>query len=126
MGAAFPPATYEQFEEPAGPQPVEIQGPLTDFIESSAMSWSYALANRGSWSVLESVGMLGLSYAVGLWLLRWQSAGRVTEQPDIFDVITILDRGQGYAPLAGAKQRRRINVLARLEQIERLLAWYAR
>ena len=41
------------------------------------------------------------------------------------EIITALDRGQGYAPLAGGKQRRRVQVLARLEELERLVVWYA-
>ena len=42
------------------------------------------------------------------------------------EIITALDRGQGYAPLSGAKQRRRVQVLARLDELERLVIWYAR
>ena len=51
---------------------------------------------------------------------------------DVFDIITALDRGQGYAPLAGSKQRRRVQLLARLgdqqqtSELARLIAWYGR
>jgi hypothetical protein len=42
------------------------------------------------------------------------------------EIITALDRAQGYAPLAGVKQRWRVQTLARLEQLERLVVWYGR
>ena len=50
---------------------------------------------------------------------------------DVLDIITALDRGQGYAPLAGSKQRRRVQVLARLgdaqtRELARLIVWYGR
>jgi lysine-N-methylase len=95
-------------------------------VETTAASWSYALANRGGWSVVESMRMLALSYPVGLWLLRWIAAGRAPIAADIPEIITALDRGQGYAPLAGAKQRYRVQVLAQLGELERLMVWYAR
>ena len=38
----------------------------------------------------------------------------------------VLDRSQGYAPLAGGKQRRRVQLLARLDELERLVIWYGR
>ena len=41
-----------------------------------AVSWSYALVNRSGWSIVESLRMLALTYPMGLWLLRWRSAGR--------------------------------------------------
>jgi hypothetical protein len=51
---------------------------------------------------------------------------------DVLDIITALDRGQGYAPLAGRKHRRRVQLLARLDagnqatELARLVAWYGR
>jgi hypothetical protein len=44
----------------------------------------------------------------------------------MFEVITTLDRGQGYAPLAGSRQRQRVQTLAKLEELEWLVVWYAR
>ena len=126
MEPAFADATFEQLEQPLGRLEPGVYLPLTRMIETTAASWSYALANRGGWSVVESVRMLALTYPVGLWLLRWTAADRAPAIADVAEIITALDRGQGYAPLAGAKQRHRVQVLAQLGELERLIVWYAR
>jgi Fe-S-cluster containining protein len=128
----FPEATFEQLEEPLGRQPPEIYQPYARFIETTATSWSYVLCNRAGWSIVESLRALALSYPIGLWLLRWAAAGREPAVPDVLDIITALDRGQGYAPLSGSKHRRRVQLLASLgdeshaSELARLIAWYGR
>jgi lysine-N-methylase len=122
----FPDATFAQLEEPLGRLDVSLYQPLARFIEASAESWSYCLANRGGWSVVESLRQLAISYPVGLWLLRWASVGREPNLADVLDIVTALDRGQGYGPLAGAQQRHRLRVLATLDELPRLVAWYGR
>ena len=84
------------------------------------------MANRGGWSVIESLRQLAISYPVGLWLLRWASAGRQPTLADVLDIVTALDRGQGYAPLSGSQQRQRLRALTTLEELPRLVAWYGR
>ena len=122
---AFPTATFEQLEQPLGLLDPSIYQPLSRLIETSAVAWTYALANRSGWSIIDSLRMLALAYPIGLWLLRWRSAGSTPRVEQILEIITALDRGQGYAPLAGSKQRRRVQVLARLEELDRLVVWYA-
>lgn len=122
----FPPATFEQLEQPLGVLDGSLYQPFDRFLETTAQSWSYCLAGRIGWSVVESLRQLALSYPVGLWLLRWASAGREPTLADVLDIITALDRGQGYAPLAGTQQRHRLNVLAKLDELPRLVAWYGR
>jgi lysine-N-methylase len=122
----FPVATFDQLEQPLGRMDPALYQPLARFIEATAESWSYALSNRGGWSVVESLQQLALAYPVGLWLLRWASAGREPNLADILDIITALDRGQGYAPLAGSQQRHRLRVLSTLDELPRLVAWYGR
>jgi hypothetical protein len=124
--ADLPTARFEQLEQPLGVLAPEIYAPLNRFLETSAVSWSYALANRAGWSILESVRMLALTYPVGLWLLRWIAANRSPVPTDLPPIITTLDRAQGYAPLAGRKQRWRLGVLAHGGQLERLVVWYGR
>jgi hypothetical protein len=122
----FPAATFEQLEEPLGRMDPALYQPLARFIAATAESWSYALSNRGGWSVVESLRQLALAYPVGLWLLRWASAGREPNLADMLDIITALDRGQGYGPLAGSQQRHRLRVLLTLDELPRLVAWYGR
>jgi Predicted Fe-S-cluster oxidoreductase len=122
----FPVATFEQLEQPLGLLDVSLYQPFVRFIETTSESWSYAVANRGGWSVVESLRQLAITYPVGLWLLRWASAGREAKLADVLDIVTALDRGQGYAPLAGTQQRQRLRVLAGMDELTRLVAWYGR
>src|SRR4029453_3207019 len=46
---AFPAATFEQLEKPLGILDAAIYQPLARMIETSAVSWSYALCNRSGW-----------------------------------------------------------------------------
>jgi Fe-S-cluster containining protein len=123
---AFPDTTFEQLEQPLGRLDPALYLPFSRLIETTAHSWNYAISNRGSWSIVESMRMLALSYPVGLWLLRWAAAGREPAVADVLDIVTALDRGQGYAPLAGGKQRRRLQLLSSLDALEGLVAWYGR
>lgn len=123
---AFPAATFDQLEQPLGLLDAAVYLPLNRMIETTAVSWSYALANRSGWSIVESLRMLALAYPIGLWLLRWRCCGGPPSPQTMPEIITALDRGQGYAPLAGGKQRQRLQILARLEELERLVIWYAR
>lgn len=122
----FRPATFERLEAPLGVLEPAVYQPLARLIETTALSWSYALSNRSGWSIVESVGMLAMLYPLGLWLLRWRSADQQPTAELMPELITALDRGQGFAALAGAKQRRRIQVLMRMQELERLIVWYAR
>jgi hypothetical protein len=45
---------------------------------------------------------------------------------DVHEIITTLERAQGYAPLAGVQQRSRLQTLARLGDLSRLVIWYGR
>jgi Fe-S-cluster containining protein len=122
----FPVATFEQLEQPLGLLDASLYQPFVRFIETTSESWSYAVANRGGWSVIESLRQLAISYPVGLWLLRWASVGREATLADVLDIVTALDRGQGYAPLAGTQERQRLRVLAGMDELTRLVVWYGR
>lgn len=123
---AFAESTFEALEEPLGVQSPEIYEPLTRFIETNAESYLYALANRGGWSVIESVRGLALLFPVGMWLLRWQSYGRQPTVDDMLKVVVMLDRSQGYGPLSGRAHRQTIAALSFNEGLERLVVWYVR
>ena len=66
------------------------------------------------------------AYPVALWMLRYFCVERTPEAQDVIDLVTSIDRGQGYAALTGRQHQRRVSQLSRLEQLDRLIAWYAR
>jgi hypothetical protein len=41
-------------------------------------------------------------------------------------MVTIMDRGQGFAPLNSPNHRSRLAMIARLGELEKLVIWYAR
>lgn len=122
----FPDATFEQLEQPLGALTAPLIGPLARYFETTAASYQYCLAQRRGWTVLESYRQLALLYPLGLWLLRWASAGRTPTEDDLFEIIATLDRTQGYAPLSGARQRSRLRTLQSLGALPALIAWYGR
>lgn len=122
----FPTVAFEALEAPLGTLDPAVYLPLNRFLETMATSYQYAIARRGTWSLIESYRSLALTYPIALWLLRWSSAGRQPTAQEAVEIVTALDRGQGYAPLSGRKQRSRLSILTRLEAIEPLIAWYGR
>ncbi|MFZ5828638.1 MAG: hypothetical protein ACOY3P_01050, partial [Planctomycetota bacterium] len=78
------------------------------------------------WSVAESLRFLTASYAVALWLLRLSSGEQVPTRENAIDAVAAIDRGQGFALFTSARHRRRLNLLARNGELERLVIWFAR
>ncbi len=126
----FPPTTFAALNEPLSSQPAflrpEIQRPLERYLATSAASYQYALANRGSWSVVQSIRALAMTYPIALFLLRWATAGREPTPQDVSLIVSTLDRGQGFASLAGARYRLVLNILEMQGDLERLAVWHAR
>jgi lysine-N-methylase len=122
----FPQPTFAQLEQPLGKLSPEIYSPLARYFETTTASYQYALAQKTGWTVIESYRQLALLYPIALWLLRWSSFGREPTPNDLFEIIAALDRSQGYAPLAGLKQRSRLRTLAKLDALAGLVAWYGR
>lgn len=122
----FPIVNFDEIEKPLGALPPEVYQPLSRFIETTASSFLYALADRRGWSVVESIRGLSLLFPVGLWLLRWLSQGRPPLREDMLKIVVALDRSQGYEPLSGSLHRWRLATLSVNAELERLVVWYAR
>lgn len=122
----FPEATFEALEEPLGRLDRAIYQPLERYYAAMTTSYLYALVHPGAWSVVESYRQLALQYPLALYLLRWCSAGRSATPEDIYEIITALDRSQGYDRFAGGHHRGRLRTLARLGALPGLVAWYGR
>jgi lysine-N-methylase len=123
---SIPPVEFAALEEPLGVLPPEIYQPFTRYLETLAASFQYALARRVGWSIVESFSSLAMTYPLALWMLRWVAAGRQPTLEDATDIVVALDRGQGYIPLCGFRQRTRLNLLAGRGDLERAVVWYSR
>ncbi len=122
----FAAVDFATLEEPLARLTPESVAALGRFFEATTASYQYALAGKPGWTILESYRELALLYPLGLWILRWATAGRVATPEDVFETLCMLDRAQGYAPLAGPRQRRRLRNLTQLGQLPTLVAWYGR
>jgi lysine-N-methylase len=122
----LPETTFEDLERSLGHLDEPVQRPINRFFETHAASLQYALVGRAGWTLTQSYRALALSYPVGMWLLRICCTGRAPTPSDTIDMVTIMDRAQGYAPLMARNHRSRIAILARMGQLERLAMWYAR
>jgi hypothetical protein len=124
--AGQPEATFDALEQPLGHLDETLQRPFLQFFAAQVASKQFAVASRPGWPIVDSYRALALGYAVGLWLLRLLSTGNSPTRQHAIDVVTMLDRGQGFGPLTAGRHRGRIRTLARLEELSRLVAWYGR
>jgi hypothetical protein len=99
---------------------------LQRYFEAMASSHQYAVLSRRGWSLIDKFRALAIAYPVALWMLRYFCGDRDPEADEIIDIITAIDRGQGWGPLVGRQHRRRVSQLAGLGELERLVIWYAR
>jgi len=126
LAPAFLSAKFSDQECLLGALDHSIDFPLARHIEASSASYIYAIADRRGWSVVDSIRGLVATFPLGLWMLRWVSHGRQPTVEDMLQIVVALDRGQGYAPLTGQLQRRRLKMLSGNGELERLIVWYTR
>jgi lysine-N-methylase len=123
----FPEATFDAIEAiPLGHMDETLQTPFVRYYTTNAVSLQYAVVSRPDWSVIEKYRALAVAYPVALWMLRYFSGPETPRVEEVINIVTAMDRGQGYAPLVGRQHRRRIANLAQLGELERLVIWYAR
>lgn len=122
---ALPAGSFADLEKALGRIDPSIDVPLTRMIETTSASYMYAIADRGQWSINESVLGLAATFPIGLWLLRWSSIGREPTVKEMVDIVVALERGQGASQLTGKVQRSRLRTLASSGELARLVVWYA-
>ncbi len=124
---SYPETTFEKVEAiQLGHMQESLQDPFVRYFESTAVSKQYAMAGRSRWSLIEKYRAVVTAYPVALWMLRYFCGDRSPQVQDVIDMITTMDRGQGYDPLGGRQHRRRIAQLAQLNELDQLVIWYAR
>jgi hypothetical protein len=126
MHVCFPPTTFEALQRPLSALEAAVERPLEAFFEATAASKRYALPDRPGWSLVDSFRDLAMTYPLALWLLRLTCGDRLPEVGDMIDVVGATDRWLSYSSLNTRRHHRRIRSLARLQELARLVAWYAR
>lgn len=127
MLPGFPQPRFDELEQRAlGPLAPPLQECWTRYYAAQAASHQYLLFGRAGWTLVERFRALALTFPVGMWILRYFCGSQPPGQDEVVRAVTLVDRGQGVAPLAGVPHRRRITHLARLGELQRLCAWYAR
>src|SRR5207245_2366345 len=121
MVSGFRAETFAELEVPLGALSPEVLTPLDAYFETHIMSGRYAALGFRDWPLIDGFRAAALSFAVALWLFRW-ARGSEPHPDEIIPIIACLDRSQGYAPLVGARHRRRVNTLAHDGQLQRLVA----
>lgn len=127
LHSSFPKRSFAEVEDRRlGHLDQAVQQPLLRYFETNALSKQYAIAGRPGWSIIERYRALALAFPVAMWMLRYFAAEGPPQVSQIIEIITAIDRGQGYAPLGGRQYRWRVSQLARLDQLPRLVVWYAK
>jgi hypothetical protein len=121
-----PETTFEALELPQGELEEKTRRPIDRCFEASAASRQYAMTSRNGWPIVESFRALALAYAIALWMLRLKSATGPPRAEQAVEVVSAIEWGHADDALIGRYHRRRVRRLARLGELERLVAWYAR
>ena len=121
---------FSQLEQPFGGLPVGAEELLTRYFRVKIQGWHFFGPAYYDVPFVEGFQSLALIVPSILWIARWiaASADRQTlTLEDLQQAVTIADHHHGYSPLWGEYSfRSRVRTLARLGDIERLIAWYSR
>ena len=78
----------------------------------------------------EGFRSMALIFPVILWLARWLAVGEERETlqaDDVARAMAVADHHHGYSPVFGQRSsRKRVGMLARLDDISKLCTWYCR
>ncbi len=121
---------FAQLEQPFGGLPTGAEELLTRYFRVKIQGFHFCGPAYYDIPFVEGFQSLVLVVPSVLWIARWiaASADRQTlTLDDLQQAIAIADHHHGYSPLWGSYGfRSRIRTLARLGDIERLIAWYSR
>lgn len=121
---------FDQLEQPFGGLPAGAEELFTRYFRVKIQGFHFFGPAYYDVPFVEGFQSLALVVPSVLWIARWiaASADRQTlTLDDLQQALAIADHHHGYSPLWGSYGfRSRIRTLARLGDIERLIAWYSR
>jgi lysine-N-methylase len=124
------PVAFTALEEPRGVIPAEAEEMLTRYFLMKLQSLHFCGRAYYHVPLVEGFRSLALVFAAVLWIARWHAAGHNRSALAVEDVVaglTIADHHHGFSPALGSfGARSRVRTLQQLEDLPRLMAWYAR
>jgi len=126
----FVPVPFESVEQPFGGLPEKADEIFTRYFRVKVQAIHFCGPAYYDLPLVEGFYSLVLIYPAILWLARWLAAGAGRtrlETDDVVRAITTADHYHAYSPAFGRGTfRRRVRILARLGDIEKLCVWYSR
>ena len=121
--------TFQELENPfCGRQP-EIDELLTRYFRVKIQGIHFCGPAHYDTTLVDGFRSLALMYPVVMWLARLRAATRQASRlqlPDVQAALAIADHNFGYSSALGmASSRRREVILAKMQQITRLVSWYS-
>ena len=126
----FQEVSFETMEQPFGDFPDEFDEILTRYLSVKLQGMHFCGPAYYDIPLVEGFRSLALVISAMCWIAKWLavSDGRsIWTTEDLSKAMTIADHHHGYSPIFGSGGfRRRVNMLAKTDDLLRLLLWYAR
>jgi len=126
----FSEVPFSELERPFGPHGAEAEEMLIRYLRVKIQGLHFCGPAYYNVPLTEGFQSLALVVPVVLWLARWLAVGQgrtSLENDDVARALSLADHHHGYSPAFGQRGfRSRVRLLARLDDITRLIAWYNR
>lgn len=126
----FQEVPFETMDQPFGDFPDEFEEILTRYLSVKLQGMHFCGPAYYDIPLVEGFRSLALVISAMCWIAKWLGAsdGRSTwTTEDLSKAMTIADHHHGYSPIFGSGGfRRRVNMLAKTDDLTRVLLWYAR
>lgn len=121
---------FAALEQPFGKPSPDMEELMTRYFRVKIRGLHFCGRGFYDLSFAEGVPFLVLMWPITLWLARWLAAGeRRTNltMDDVSQALAVADHNQGFSPLLGqGNAQRRVHLLQKTGDLQRLLFWYAR
>lgn len=130
LQGCFQEVPFETMDQPFGDFPDEFEEILTRYLSVKLQGMHFCGPAYYDIPLVEGFRSLALVISAMCWIAKWLAAsdGRSTwTTEDLSKAMTIADHHHGYSPIFGSGGfRRRVNMLAKTDDLTRVLFWYAR
>lgn len=125
LQVGLPESTFEEMEKPLGEMPPQTRAVLERYYAVKLESLQFCGPTFYGFSFWEGLDALALTFPMICWLSR---GFRALGQPEAtLKAVSIIDENFGYNPLLGTGRLRfALWILSFRQEIDRLIAWYAR